>query len=433
MAAIDLATGLATAWNPDANNVVYKIVANGGNIYAVGGFNIIGGQPRGRIAALDASTGLATSWDPNADNYINTIEINGGILYAGGGFTNIGGQTRNRIAAIDLVSGLATAWNPDANNAIRAIAISGNTIYAGGDFTNIGGSTRSRLAAIDATTGLVTSWDPNANSSVSSIGVNGSTIYAGGPFTIAGASTRNRFAAIDATTGIATSWNPSMNSTVNTLLVSGSNIYIGGLFSTIGTEARSALAAFINSTLPVRLLSFSGTLKNIGGNEQVALDWSTTQEENSSHFILEKNTDGRTFRTLAQVASTGNATTHVNTYSYMDNALPAGTSWYRLKQVDLDGQYKYSPVVAVSKKQAGKFSLYPNPVMNTTSLNITSPKKDVITYTISDQAGRITNTKTINVVKGNNAVAIDAAGLSKGIYTIIVKGTYINGQVKLVK
>ena len=219
IAAIDTGTGLATAWDPSATggfNGVLALALSGSNVYAGGDFTTIGGQPRNRIAALDTGTGLATAWDPNADNSIATITINGSNVYAGGSFSNIGGQARNRIAAIDITTGNATAWDPNASGGggfpatkISALAVSGSNVYAGGDFTTIGGQARNRIAAIDITTGNATAWNPNSGGKVYSLAVDGSTVYVGGHFASIGGQARTSLASIDAGTGLANSWDPN--------------------------------------------------------------------------------------------------------------------------------------------------------------------------------------------------------------------------------
>ncbi len=60
-------------WNPNANSAVRAIAVSGSTVYVGGYFNNIGGQPRNRIAALDATTGLATTWNPDADNNVESL------------------------------------------------------------------------------------------------------------------------------------------------------------------------------------------------------------------------------------------------------------------------------------------------------------------------------------------------------------------------
>ncbi len=59
-----------------------------------GAFTFCGGQTRNRIAMLDGTTGLATAWNPNANNIVTAIVVDGSTIYAGGLFTSIGGSAR---------------------------------------------------------------------------------------------------------------------------------------------------------------------------------------------------------------------------------------------------------------------------------------------------------------------------------------------------
>jgi len=128
---------MATAWDPSANGDVHALAVSGSTVYAGGGFSIIGGLVRSRIAALNAVSGSATAWNPNANNWIDAIAIDDSTVYAGGQFGNIGGQTRSCLAALDA-NGNATAWNPDPGKYINAIALSASTVCVGGDFQDMG-------------------------------------------------------------------------------------------------------------------------------------------------------------------------------------------------------------------------------------------------------------------------------------------------------
>ena len=100
-------------WNPNAGSGlsvgVLTLALIGRTVYAAGSFTTCGGQPRNNIAAVDAVTGLATAWNPNANGVISDLVTQGGTVYAGGSFTNIGGLARNFIAALDTTTGNATA------------------------------------------------------------------------------------------------------------------------------------------------------------------------------------------------------------------------------------------------------------------------------------------------------------------------------------
>ena len=113
-----------------------------------------------------------------------------------------------------------------------------------------------------------------------------------------------------------------------------------------------------NTPLPVELLSFNGTC-NEG---MVDLLWQTASEFNSSHFDVEKSTDGETWRVLATVLSAGTSN-ELLTYQTVDNNGTQGNNYFRLRQVDNDGKEKlYDPInVSCSEVTTGYFSSFPNP------------------------------------------------------------------------
>lgn len=248
VAALDAASGFATAWNPGANNQVFAILASGSTVYVGGQFTVVGGQTRNRIAALDATTALATAWDPNAGNLVQTLALSGSTLYAGGDFLTIGGQSRSRIAALSTASGLATAWNPSAFNTVSVLVANGSEVFAGGSFNGIGGVARNNLAAFDVGSGQVTGWNPNANNLVQALVVTPDVAYVGGNFTQIGGAIRNNAAAIDLTNGLATAWDPNVDGQVSALALAGGRIYLGGLFSFVGGQAHMNLAAVSATT-----------------------------------------------------------------------------------------------------------------------------------------------------------------------------------------
>lgn len=263
IAALDALTGDATDWDPgvtvadgDPEPTLQAVTVEGSTVYFGGYFASVGGQSRRNIAAVDAATGVAEAWDPNAESGVLALAVSGTSVYAGGFFTSMGGQTRNHIAALDAFSGSLTDWNPDipgfpVYTRVRALAMQGSTIYVGGEFASIGGQERRNTAAIDARTGAVMPWVGNANGAVHTLVVSGEAVHAGGQFTSIGGETRNHLAALDALTGAATSWNPNITGTeqqpnsawVDAIAVSDTTVYVGGAFGKVGGQIRSNIAA----------------------------------------------------------------------------------------------------------------------------------------------------------------------------------------------
>lgn len=115
----------------------------------------------------------------------------------------------------------------------------------------------------------------------------------------------------------------------------------------------------VNSTLPVRFTNFTA---KVSGSD-VVLNWQTASEQNSSHFEVERSTDGITFKKIGQVAAAGNSTTELS-YVYTDADVTDGMYYYRLRQVDLDNKSMYSGVLRVTVSQKAELQLIPNPVAN---------------------------------------------------------------------
>ena len=110
-----------------------------------------------------------------------------------------------------------------------------------------------------------------------------------------------------------------------------------------------------SSVLPV-------TLKYLRAKKvenKVAVEWATSQETNAKWFVVERSNDGLTFLPVETVMASGNSTSEKR-YSVTDAEVLAGKRYYRLKQVDHDGGFVYSIVVAVEAQTTG-IQLYPNP------------------------------------------------------------------------
>lgn len=114
--------------------------------------------------------------------------------------------------------------------------------------------------------------------------------------------------------------------------------------------------------LPVELSRFEGKATQSG----ISLEWETASEINNSHFEVERSADGSAFEKIGSVAGHGNSVATIE-YSYLDKHPNPGTNYYRLRQIDFDGKYEYSNVVAVTAPeatQALQVQVAPNPCVN---------------------------------------------------------------------
>lgn len=128
------------------------------------------------------------------------------------------------------------------------------------------------------------------------------------------------------------------------------------------TSPKGAYQFTVDVVVPVELVSFYGE-RFEGG---VKLNWVTVSERNNLGFEIERASSLTTpiqgWQTIGFVKGKG-TTTQISSYSFVDNELTAGKVFYRLKQIDLDGTFKYSDVIEIESLPL-EFSLaqnYPNP------------------------------------------------------------------------
>ncbi len=172
-------------------------------------------------------------------------------------------------------------------------------------------------------------------------------------------------------------------------------------------------AGFIfDASLPVQLISFEAQLVN---GSQVLLKWATASEINNRHFVVERSVDGNDFRPIGLVE--GNGTTNlVNHYSLDDTDPFYGANYYRLKQVDYNGDSEYSQIetVIVSGDDIPDVIVYPNPVIHTTTLRVVTPFETDAQIEIISQSGKII--KVITMEAGSNSKQLDLSDYTAGIY-----------------
>nr|WP_262904856.1 T9SS type A sorting domain-containing protein [Hymenobacter pini] len=163
------------------------------------------------------------------------------------------------------------------------------------------------------------------------------------------------------------------------------------------------------SPLPVTLVSFTAKAK---GN-QVALNWVTASELNNKQFEVQRSRDGRTFETILVKEGKGTTSTS-STYNEFDKKPLNGLSYYRLKQVDIDGSSSFSSAVTVNFLNSGEVTMYPNPVEDLLTIDLAGSASNV-TVTVTDMTGRVISTQQLSADSKLNMTS-----LQPGIYMVTV-------------
>ncbi len=174
------------------------------------------------------------------------------------------------------------------------------------------------------------------------------------------------------------------------------------------TSTRFALVFQPNGNpLPVTLTSFTAQAQPPG----VALAWHTANEKHSTYFAIERSADGQSFTEIGRVAAAG-TTNQAHSYAFYDPLPLGGTSYYRLRQVDVDASFQYSPVRVVSGQLASEQgSVFPNPARAGTLLRGAAPGVPVQVF---DALGRVVAAALADA----SGTFVLPVGLRSGLYLV---------------
>ena len=172
--------------------------------------------------------------------------------------------------------------------------------------------------------------------------------------------------------------------------------------------------------LPVEMIYLEAEAMN---NDSIQVRWATASEINNREFDVERSTDGNTWATIAVVAGHGNSTVE-NDYVYNDlNVVPEVRYYYRLKQVDNNGNYQYTDVVQAMINGTGAFAVMnfvPNPTSGNTQLTVVTTKNQEITVDFYDMLGQKVLSSDQQIVAGTNRIDFDLHRFAAGTYSAVV-------------
>jgi len=171
---------------------------------------------------------------------------------------------------------------------------------------------------------------------------------------------------------------------------------------------------FSNSTatisctpLPIKYANFEASLLQ---NSFVRLNWATLTEINNDYFIVEKSDNGLGFEEISRVDGAGNSLGLIN-YNITDEKPFLGVNYYRLKQIDFDGKYEYSDIVAVNVTENDSYNIYPNPANNQIIINGLSLDDEVVLVDV-------TGTIVLKYKSTGSKAIIGVNEISEGIYFV---------------
>jgi len=199
-----------------------------------------------------------------------------------------------------------------------------------------------------------------------------------------------------------------------------------------GSGRGETMAGVYLNTLPIVLSSFTGKAQNMNAE----LTWISVSEKNVSRFEVEKSTNKRTYSFVGSVAAAGNSSNNI-TYNYTDFQAGDGQPvvYYRLKMIDMDGNYTYSSVVTIkfAQKKIVVKSITPNPVISETfTAMVTLPDNSApVTFTIYSANGTAMYSEQV-VAKSTYQWTYKGEALTSGMYVLEVRQGTNTDRIKFV-
>ena len=181
--------------------------------------------------------------------------------------------------------------------------------------------------------------------------------------------------------------------------------------------------------LPVKLTDFEANERDCA----VSLKWKTTNEAHIKQYEVEYSTDGINFARLTAISS--HNSNIESTYEYSHSLTTGALHFFRLKIVDLDGSYSYSPVKSIHKNCGESYSLeiLPNPVHEKIFLKIVQPVAGNTLIKIFDSRGAVMYKDFKFLNAGENRLELPALSFSNGTYTLTGENAAFNISRRFIK
>ncbi len=166
--------------------------------------------------------------------------------------------------------------------------------------------------------------------------------------------------------------------------------------------------------LPIELLYF----KPYFDDGVVKLKWSTASEQNNDYFTIEKSKDGLDYIIVTTLPGAGNSVYKID-YQAVDRDIEPGILYYRLKQTDINGEFKRTDWSSILiQLNIKNLAIYPNPATNEINVLLNSTLNKVEELLVYDLTGKLFYKKSLDLKVGDNYFNIELPQLSSGLYIL---------------
>jgi hypothetical protein len=228
-------------------------------------------------------------------------------------------------------------------------------------------------------------------------------------------------------------WNPA-TPTSGTVTASGLTIgqnYILMVDGWAGDNCAFTVSGWTASgiLLPVELVNFSA----LAFSDKNGLKWTTITEKDNDFFKVQRSFDGINFETIGQVDGAGDSQNSIH-YSFDDYSIRNGIAYYRIIQVDFDGETYESQTLSLDRnsKNSGIVATYPNPVNDELFVEIQNANlSGSLTLELQSTTGQVLYSSLIDNKKGSVLKTVPFGSIAQGVYIVVLKDE--NGTIQLEK
>ncbi len=173
---------------------------------------------------------------------------------------------------------------------------------------------------------------------------------------------------------------------------------------------------------PPTLLAFTAEAR-LG--PEVAVSWTQINAAQTNYYAVERSKNATVWQAISTVRNTAAPDNGTTAYAFSDTGPFSGVSYYRLKIINSDGSFAYSPLIRITLPVPPNLAIAPNPVEgNTLWLQYVTPESGQLTIQVFDAVGRLRRTLTHAYQANSDGVEVNVTELNAGLYVLV----YSNGR-----
>ncbi len=196
----------------------------------------------------------------------------------------------------------------------------------------------------------------------------------------------------------------------------------------IGTHGMGMWRGVVGAPLPVTLVNLKGVLQN----KNALLTWTTENEVNNKGFERQRSYDGTQYKTIGFVPGAINSSSS-RAYSFNDKELAQQLNYYRLKQIDVDGDFKYSDIITLRNAFSDDVKVLSNPFNSYLDLQLGKPFLGKTSLRLIDMNGKVVFQTVLQQKQSRLRLPLNNLAIAKGIYTLQLVSGSNQFTTKLVK